>query len=317
MARIRTLNRKPRKPQFTWREAIEQYLYWKKAQGLKDSTIGSIRDVLHIFFNRHPDAWPDRLTEAAYAFLGEKVKAATYNIRLSYLRGFFDWLTRMGWTKENPLAEFKKRRAEGRIVQVDAETLRRLLELPDQGRFAGLRDYALILLSLDTGIRPKEAFSLHPDDINFKAMEVYVRAEEAKTGITRTLPIGPATADAIRRLLAVRPPEWGEGVPVFCTENGTPLNRVTWGDRLEKYSEKLGVKITPYTLRHSFATWALRNGMDAISLQRIMGHADISMTKRYVHLVQEDIREKHAAFSPLGTILKQRHQARARRKIEP
>lgn len=116
------------------------------------------------------------------------------------------------------------------------------------------------------------------------------------------------------RLLNARPPHWGEEVPVFCTENGTALNRHSWGDRLELYSEKLGVKITPYSLRYSFATWSLHNGMDTITLQRILGHADIGMTQRYVHLVEEDLKEKHAGTSPVARLL--RKTRRAPRKLK-
>ncbi|MCL6558201.1 MAG: site-specific integrase, partial [Firmicutes bacterium] len=71
----------------------------------------------------------------------------------------------------------------------DVGLLKKLLDMPDQTTFSGLRDYALLLLQLDTGIRPKEALSLEVSDINLQACEVYVRAETAKTRIARTLPI--------------------------------------------------------------------------------------------------------------------------------
>ncbi|APC07618.1 site-specific integrase [Neomoorella thermoacetica] len=297
----------------TWQEAVEDYLYWKRAQGLRESTIKSIEEVLGLFFKQHPEAWIDGLRKSLFNFLAEPIKPATYNIRLSYLRGFIDWLIQQGILTENPLTGFRKKKADGRIVNLDAETLQKLLALPDRKTFAGLRDYALILLTLDTGIRPKEAFSIMPLDINLRSLEIYVRPETAKTSIARTLPISPTTAEVIKSLLAVRPQAWKEDTPVFCTENGTSLNRHTWNDRLEVYSKSLGIKITPYSLRHAFATWFLRNGGDCLILQRIMGHSDVSMTKRYVHLLQGDVRQQHIAVSPVNTFLKKQ---RAKRRVE-
>jgi len=296
----------------TWGEALEQFLCWKQAQGRRSRTLTDYRKVVGLFFRRHPEAWQGggKLRAAVYSFFGESIKPATYNLRLAYLRQFFAWCVREGIFAENPLEGLKKRRDEGRVVSLDAETLQRLLTLPDRRTFAGLRDYALLLLTLDTGIRPKEAFSLLPGDVNLRSLEVYVRAESAKTGAARTLYVSPVTAEAVRKLLAARHPAWKAAVPVFCTENGTPLSASTWGDRLEMYSRRLGVKIRPYDLRHTFALTFLRNGGHALALQRMLGHVDLSMTKRYVALTQQDIREQHALASPLNALLPRRERVR-------
>ena len=76
----------------------------------------------------------------------------------------------------------------------------------------------------------------------------------------------------------------------------------TWGDRLEKYGDELGVKVYPYMLRDSFATLFLRAGGNALALQRLMGHSTLDMTKRYVHLNQGDMRNQHMAASPMQRI---------------
>jgi site-specific recombinase XerD len=303
--------RLPKSLPSTWGEAMEQYLCFKQAQGVRPRTLKGHRDEISLFFRRHPEAWdPAKLKQAVYAFMGEDIKPATYNIRRNYLRQFFAWCVKEGIFPENPLAEFKKRKDEGRVACLDADTLTKLLTLPDRRTFAGLRDYALICLTLDTGIRPKEAFSLLPSDVNLTALEVRVRADISKTKSTRVLPISPHTAEAIRRLLASRHPSWGKDVPVFCTELGTRLQNDTWGDRLHLYGRKLGVRIRPYDLRHSFATWFLRNGGNALALQRTLGHTTLEMTKRYVHLTQQDLREQHALASPLQALLPKRNRVR-------
>jgi site-specific recombinase XerD len=296
----------------TWEEALGQYLSFKQAEGLRPITVKGHRQVVTLFFKRHPEAWEggSSLKAAVYAFFGEKVKPATYNIRLAYLSSFFKWCVKEGIFPENPLAGFKRRKAEGRVVNLEAATLQQLIALPDKKTFAGLRDYALILLTLDTGIRPKEAFSLLPGDVNLRSLEVYVRSDVAKTKVSRTLPVSHATAEAIQSLLRARHPAWKDTVPVFCTQDGTPLNRHTWNDRLEAYSKQLGVRIRPYDLRHAFALHFLRSGGNALALQRTLGHTDLAMTKRYVALTQQDLREQHALASPLNVLLPRRKRVR-------
>ncbi len=298
----------------TWQDALQQFLWFKNAQGLSDTTIADYRKHVSLFFKRHPEAYnPANLKAAVLSYMADNVKPATFNLRLTYLGAFFDWAVREGIFPENPLKGIKRRKADPRIVQLDVETLRELLKLPDTNTFAGLRDYALILLTLDTGIRPKEAFALTPGDINFRSLEVYVRAENAKTRVARSLPISPQTANALRELLSSRHPAWSEKTPVFCTADGTPMTSLVWNDRMRAYTKKLGVKVRPYDLRHCFALYYLRNGGNALALQRTMGHSDLAMTKRYVALTQSDIREQHEIASPLNAILPQRHRVRARR----
>jgi len=295
----------------TWEEALQQFLWFKQAQGVSDTTLGDYRYHVAQFFKRYPEAYhPGKLKPAALEYMAQKVKPNTFNLRLVYLKAFFDWCMKEGLFPENPLAGIKRRRAEGRAVNLEADILARLLALPDRGTFAGLRDYALLLLTLDTGIRPKEAFSLLPADINLRSLEVYVRSHVAKTRVSRTLPISPVTAQAIDGLLQARHPAWEDSVPVFCTQDGTPLTRHTWGDRMEMYGRRLGVKICPYDLRHAFALQYLRNGGHALALQRMLGHADLTMTKRYVNLAQEDLRKQHAIASPLNALLPRKQRVR-------
>lgn len=293
----------------SWEEVLEQFLWFKQAEGLREATVRGHRDVVRLFHTRYAEAWLNP-KKAVLAFMAEEIKAATYNIRLSYLKAFFDWCMSEGIHTDNPMTRFKKRKAEGRVVNVTLDDLRALISLPDTKTFAGLRDYAVILLTLDTGIRPKEAFSLLVDDFNFRSSEVYVRSEVSKTKVSRSLPFSPVTAKVTRELMQTRHPTWNNAVPVFCSSEGTALNRHTWGDRLEMYSKRLGVKVRPYDLRHAFALQFLRNGGHALALQRTLGHTDLSMTKRYVALTQQDVREQHALASPLNVLLPQRNRVR-------
>jgi integrase len=260
---------------------------------------------MELFMSRYPDAWdtPDNLKTMLYSHLGQPdIAPATFNSRLVYLRTFLNWCVENNYIKTNPIAKLKKRREEGRAVSIDIEVLRELLKVPDQSTFVGLRDYTLILLTLDTGIRPSEALALVPSDFRPKAKEIHVSARTAKTRRSRDLPISDATIKAMKRLIRARPAGWSDKVPIFCTYEGNALNRHVWGDRLERHSKEIGVHIRPYDLRHVFAIEFLRNGANAFAAQKALGHTTMEMTRRYVALVNEDLKNEHAKSSPVIAI---------------
>lgn len=93
--------------------------------------------------------------------------------------------------------------------------------------------------------------------ILIKKMIVTVPADESKTRISRTLPLLQPTVDAVNLLIKVRHSSWNDNAPVFCSNEGTMLNKDTWGDRLGFYSKQFNFKIRPYDLRHSFHYYIL------------------------------------------------------------
>ncbi|RKL62331.1 site-specific integrase [Thermoanaerobacteraceae bacterium SP2] len=288
----------------TWQEALQQFLWWKQAQGISATTLGDYRQHITRFFNRYPTAYSQTgLKPCVLEYMAQPVKPATFNLRLVYLKAFFDWCVHEGIFFENPLEGFKQRKADARIIDIDTEVLKKLLEIPDQTTFAGLRDYALLVLELDTGIRPKEALQLLISDFDFRNLEVTVRAEISKTRTARTLPLMPQTCEAVRKLISARHPSWKDDVPVFCSSEGTMMSRFTWRDRLKMYGQKLGVKLTPYSLRHLYAINYLRNGGYELGLMRTMGHTTLSMTKRYVNFSNEDLHRMNSAVSPINALL--------------
>ncbi len=304
-ARMNKVKRAPA----TMEEALERFITWKKANGISDQTLLDYKTHVNLLFKRFPDAEKsyDQLESAVLEHLSQEgIKPATYNNRLVYLRTFFNWCIEQGMIEDNPLEGFRKRKDEGRQATIDEATLARLIALPNRETYAGLRDYTLILLFLDSGIRPKEAFSLTEDDFHPIAREMHVDASKAKTRMSRTLPMSPMTVDAIQELLSVRPAEWKRGTPIFCTNEGKPLTRHTWGDRMEMYCKKLGTHIWPYALRHAFSIIFLRGGGNAFGLQKMLGHVDMTMTKRYVRLSDTDVREQHNTASPLNRLIQQK-----------
>ncbi|MCM3175921.1 tyrosine-type recombinase/integrase [Paenibacillus sp. MER 99-2] len=302
----------------TWEECLTEFINWKKVQGLSKHTIGDYERSMTLFMSRYPEAWdsPHNLKSMLYEHLAQPdIAPATYNGRLVYLRTFLKWCVENNYIRDNPLTNLKKRREEGRRVSVDIEVLRELLKVPDQSTFTGLRDYALILLTLDTGIRPSEALALVPSNFRPQAREIHVTALTAKTRRSRDLPISDATIKAMNKLIRSRPLGWADKVPIFCTYEGNALNRHVWGDRLERHSKKIGVHIRPYDLRHIYALESIRNGSSSFAVQKTLGHSTMEMTKRYVALINDDLKVEHAKTSPLTKIADEKPKRKRLTKI--
>ncbi|GAE32806.1 tyrosine-type recombinase/integrase [Alkalihalobacillus hemicellulosilyticus] len=285
-------------------EALEEFLYLKQAQGLRKATITGYKNHEQHFFQKFPDSWrSSELKKAIYDHMSDDIKPATYNLRLIYLRAFFNWCMEEGYLSQNPLNHFKKRKASPRIVDIPDEALQKLLNCPDVTTFSGLRDYALIMLTLDSGIRPAEAFGLMKEDFDLSHYMVTVPEHISKTNTPRILNMLPQTAKVIHSLLKAHPSDWDRKTPVFCNNEGEVMDRHSWNRRLKKYSDEIDFKIRPYDLRHAFALRFLGGGGHAFALQRILGHTDMSMTRRYIHLTGDDLQETHREASPLNSLL--------------
>lgn len=297
----------------SWRVLLREFLLYKKADQRSERTLEDYEYHISRFFRAHPKALTSQqeLERGCLEYLAAKACSPYYfNNKVKYLRAFFEYLKEKGIIPANPLARIHLRRVNELPRPATEEALEQLLSLPDRSTFAGLRDYALIMLTLDAGIRPKEAFGLLPSHFDLDNCRVEVPMPIAKDRESRILPILPQTALAVKQLINARHPNWPDTVPVFCSENGRPLSRQHWARRMRDYSERLGVKVKPYQLRHSFATIYLRNGGNAFALKDTLGHSTLEMTKRYVMLVEQDLQRVHQTASPLHRLLPSKGRVR-------
>ncbi|NPV81587.1 MAG: site-specific integrase, partial [Firmicutes bacterium] len=263
-----------RRPQKTWQEALSDFLLMKQAHGLRERTLRDYRKNVTLFFRKFPNAFEseEKLLSSVYEYLGQKLKPASYNLYLIYLKAYFNYCVQRGIIRENPLNGFKTKQAESRIVDISPQDLRRLVDVFDLGIYTGLRDYSLFLLQINTGIRPGEALKLLPEHFRLDSGVVIVPAEISKTKRERILPIDTRPVLSIKQLLSVRPPDWGSNSPVFSGWNGEILSEGAWCHRPMRYGRAIGLDIRPYDLRHFFAITFLRQGGNIYDLQAIMGH---------------------------------------------
>ena len=287
----------------SWEDYFEEFLLQKELEGLRPRTLNDYRYYIPRFFEGIALENAETITQRVKEYFTQELSPASFNLRRSYIKSFFSYLVAQGAVTENPI-DFPKRKDEGRARAIPKETLERLLELPDKSTFAGLRNYTIMLFSLDTGIRPGEALQLLPKDFNVRGREVAISKEVAKTKTSRTLPLSPVVCVAVQKLLSSRHPTWKDDVPVFCSQDGEYLQVRSWSHVLARYSKKLGIRVTPYDLRHSFAILYLRNGGNVFALQRTMGHTDLNMTKRYLALDGDDLRNELEKSSPINSLIK-------------
>ncbi|MGI1690047.1 tyrosine-type recombinase/integrase [Thermoanaerobacter uzonensis] len=309
-------------------QMFEEYILFKQAEGAGERTIKDYRTHIGNFFkilknfksfksDFKPDFKPDfkTLRSAVIQFLSGPIAPSYRNTKLKALRAFFNWCVREGYLSSNPTEGIKKAKEDTENIRhVELDDVKKLLSAPDKKTYAGLRDYCLILVQIDTGARPGELLQVRPSDLNLQSRELYIRSEVSKTRTARTLILSPLTVHALLKLLRERPQWWTDEVALFASETGKELSTTQWARRLRKYSEKAEVKITPYSLRHTFAIEFLKASNDPFALQRIMGHQDLNTTKRYIRYIQDDLKQILEKSSPVVKL--QLSEKRAPRKAK-
>jgi integrase/recombinase XerD len=176
----------------------------------------------------------------------------------------------------------------------------RLLAAPTLDEPLAFRDRALLELAYGAGLRVSEWIGVGVRDLLLEDSLVRVFGKGSKE---RLVPIGRTAVGAIAVYLRELRPrlERGQGKGVlFLNARGTPMTRMGAWKLLRKYVERAGLekRVTPHTLRHSFATHLLEGGADLRAVQEMLGHADISTTQIYTHVDREYLRSVHRQYHP-------------------
>ena len=215
-------------------------------------------------------------------------------------RGFYRFLASVGSLSTNPSAELQAPRAWPSLPKwLSCDEVDRLIEGPNTTTTGGLRDRALIELLYATGMRVSELVSLRPSNLNFSAGYLTVMGKGSKE---RLIPMGRTAAgwveryaeSARRRLVSDECP-W-----LFVNMRGGRLSRVGFWKILKKYAVAGGLPrdVSPHVLRHSFATHLLDRGADLRSIQCLLGHADLSTTQIYTHILEARLKAVYDEFHP-------------------
>lgn len=230
---------------------------------------------------------------------GLSVRSVVRN--LVALRQLYRFLEKEGVVGEAPLLSLFLPKATLKLPHVlGADEVRRLLAQPDPRKPVGSRDQAMMELLYATGLRVSELVSLQTHQIDLQGDFLTVRGKGSKV---RLVPFGKWARESLVRYLGEIRPKLLKGRTspyLFLTRSGKKLTRQGFWKLIRGRARSAGIekRVTPHTLRHSFATHLLEGGADLRSVQSMLGHSDISTTQIYTHLSRTHLKEVHRKFHP-------------------
>jgi integrase/recombinase XerD len=217
------------------------------------------------------------------------------------IRGLYRFLVREGRLGASPAEDIHGGRPWPALPRYLApDEVDRLIDQPDTATPLGQRDRTMLEVMYATGLRVSELVSLRAADINLSGGYLTTTGKGDKQ---RLVPLGDRAADAIRRYQhQARPQLARPGSPprLFLNGRGGALSRVGFWKILKGYVRKAGLRIdvSPHVLRHSFATHLLERGADLRAIQMMLGHADLSTTQIYTHVLETRMRAIYDQFHP-------------------
>lgn len=296
-------------------EVFEEFYKLKSLEGLSLRSLEDYRNHLEYFKTycfeyeristvRCVDS--DLLRGYLYFLIHEKeYKSATVNIRLRTLRAYLKWLFKEEYIPRDFSEKLKLvKEPIDTVKPLSDEEVKRLLKMPNRGTYAGYRDFTIMILMLDTGIRVTECMNLKIEDVDLSSRIILVRAESAKTRVARQLPISKKTCKLLRALILKAKESHYEFI--FMSAFGNRLTRNQVNHNFKKYANLAEIKgrCSPHNYRHTFATNFIRAGGDPFALQRILGHTTMEMTRRYIQLRIDDLSKKHTEARLLERYIK-------------
>ena len=277
--------------QVAYRRDLRLYLAYLRERGIHDPTKVVEADIADFLAT---------LREREYA-PGKRYSSATVARVLAAVRGFHKFLVREGVSRADPAEPVGSPRVPRSLPRaLPLEDVERLIAaVPSDGAIA-LRDLAILELLYAAGLRISELTGLDVDDLDLEERSVRCIGKGSKE---RIVPVGRAAVDSLNRYLTQARPSMARpasGPAVFLNARGTRLTRQGCWKLLKKHAAaaELRRRISPHTLRHSFATHLLDGGADIRVVQELLGHASVSTTQVYTLVSRERLREVYDSAHP-------------------
>lgn len=294
-------------------QSIKEFFEFKRVQRLSETTLNDYQGILNKFAAYIGDEKTisdiDKKDIISYFALLHVSKKRAKNIFFA-LSSLWTWACSEGLCREHVLRGLKPPSPEKRVVtpleQREVEALlasvQSSLQYERPGKRAcrnrlpevsALRDRAILLFLLDTGVRASELCNLRIKDIG--VLGAYIFGKGAKERVT---PLSETTREAIRVYLDTRSTKPNDYL--FITSRKTRMTRDALRQLIERIARRAGVsRAHPHRFRHTFAINFLRNDGDSFALQAILGHETLDMVKRYLAIAKTDIQRAHAKASPV------------------
>lgn len=275
-----------------------------RVEGLAPATLKAYQYQLGRFVKFCLEAKEKDTTQQIRLFL-LKLRETNNSISVSdyykSIKRFFNWLVEEGLIEKSPMQNIKPPKKEGKIIRpFSQQDIDNLLLLCPSNRFLDLRNKAIILMFLDTGLRLSELAGIQIKDVDFDRETIKVMGKGARERVVR---IGKTTQKALLRYLLNRQDDYP---CLWVTEERRPLSVAGVQVAIKKLCYRAGItdaKCGPHTFRHTFGTQALRNKADIREVQSLLGHSTLKTTLTYVQTVQsEDAIKSHRQFSPVDNM---------------
>lgn len=297
----------------TLSEMFEKFISVKKTEGLATRTIHDYLthfDYFKSFLGE--DLSKDEITLDIFRdFVGymlheKELSPVTANVRIRTMRAFIRFCFLEGYI-DTPIHEnFKPVKTPiDTIESLTPSEIKRLLSVIDDELYTGFRDKIIILVLLDTLVRISELVAIRRENVDLKSGFIKLEALDTKTRKTRTVPISTKTIKLLNEYM--KETEEFENEFLFLTYDGRQIDQSTIRIILRNYGKEAGItnkRVSPHTFRHTGALLYIMNGGDPFSLQKILGHSNMNMVRKYIQMTDMDVRRQHNSFSPLNSIFK-------------
>jgi integrase/recombinase XerD len=288
-------------------ELIEEYLNFLSIErGLSPNTVSSYQQDL----DAYRKALGKKILKPGREDIGNHLlnlkhcglSSTTIARHLSAVKGFYHFLLNEGKIKSDPTAGMRTPKVWHALPScLSTREVLRILAQPDVTKKAGIRDRAILELLYATGMRISELAGLESSNLNLEVG--YLRCI-GKGSKERIIPVGREAIKSIKLYLGEARSHYarGEDRHLFISRFGKGLSRQGLWNIVKKYAFKARIKkkISPHTLRHSFATHLLEGGAGLRSVQEMLGHASISTTQIYTHVDRTRLKKIHAKYHPRG-----------------
>ena len=286
----------------------DQFINYLRIElGFSDNTVLAYSRDLKRFFEflekqklSPIDISHDRIAD--YTVLaGRRLSPRSVARNISTIKSFYRFLVSAGKIKNNPTRLVEAPRIAMRLPGVLSRAdMERLLSQPDISRPLGVRDLAMLETLYATGLRVSELVNLKTQDLNLEAGYLRTLGKGSKE---RVVPMGEKAVTAVKEYLSgarQRLTKSANSPYLFLTLRGRPMTRQAFWKIIKKYGRQALIKkkLTPHSIRHSFASHLLDAGADLRSVQVMLGHADISTTQIYTHVTRERLKEVHEKCHP-------------------
>jgi len=262
---------------------LKRFLEYLDKKGLDPHTIGH-QDISHYV-----------------AYLGKGLSKRSIARNISAIKSFFKFLKSTGEILQNPTKNINSPKVMRKIPDtLSVEEVNAFLNAPDINNPQGLRDKAILELLYATGLRVSELQNLRLLNVNLDAGFIRTMGKGSKE---RIVPIGEVAIHYLKEYLNISRPKLLKGKEspyLFVSQLGKAFTRQGLWKLIKFYAKKAGIKskLSPHTLRHSFASHLLMGGADLRAVQLMLGHSNIGTTQIYTHVTMKHLIDTHKKFHP-------------------